>query len=592
MSESQPYLSLVGDPVAPSVEQVERPSFAVYDGPISADGKTFRTGTWYHGIKHSSGDDAGQPFDIWVCAPLHVDAETVNSEDGSIGRLLRFRHRGRVVEHVMPMEGLAGKGEEVLKAVMRHGLEVDYHNRRYVPAYIASHHNLERVLATTTRPGWHDASGAFVLPHRIIGDADVRFQDSGKGVQLFTQRGTLEGWQTELAHYCQGNPVLIMAVCCALAGPLLVKVGVNGGGVHLVGDSSSGKSLAQDLAATVYGNPRVFGASWDVSKGGVEIEASSRNDTVLILDEIKRADPKRVQEMAYAIANGTGKGTMTREREGRPKLAWRLLALSSGERSLSEHAAISGNSAHAGAELRMVDVNAGTRTHRAFDDVHGMGGAGFHRRLTTAASQHFGHVGPAFIERLVAEPDSDLFHRRFTEIRGQFDAASPQAGRVADRFAVIALAGEMAADYGLLPWPAGSAVTACRQLFGEWLANVGDGNAEDRQILVAIGDFIALHGDSRFSDIAATLPNTNIRHRAGYYQIDGSKRFFLFNQAALVEAAHGYGLGRIIRTLETNGVMTRTDSDRRQKKYRLPGGGSSRFYVIDPEQLESLREVA
>jgi uncharacterized protein (DUF927 family) len=37
--------------------------------------------------------------------------------------------------------------------------------------------------------------------------------------------------------------------------------------------------------------------------------------------------------MAYSLANGQGKGTMTREREGRAKLSWRLLALSSGERS-------------------------------------------------------------------------------------------------------------------------------------------------------------------------------------------------------------------------------------------------------------------
>ncbi|MBN0350501.1 DUF927 domain-containing protein, partial [Pseudomonas aeruginosa] len=131
---------------------------------------------------------------------------------------------------------------------------------------------------------------------------------------LFTSKGTLKAWRKEVGSYCQGNPVLILSVCAALAGPLLAKVGVNGGGVHLVGDSSSGKSLAQLIAASVWGNPATFAASWDISKGGVEIEAASRNDTVLILDEIKRADPKRVQEMAYLIANGTGRSTMTRER--------------------------------------------------------------------------------------------------------------------------------------------------------------------------------------------------------------------------------------------------------------------------------------
>ena len=104
------------------------------------------------------------------------------------------------------MEALAGKGEEVLKALLRQGLEVDYHQRRYVPAYIASHHGLTRILATTTKPGWHERSGAFVLPSRVLGGEDVRYQDSGKGALLFSERGTLEGWKSELAYYCQGNP--------------------------------------------------------------------------------------------------------------------------------------------------------------------------------------------------------------------------------------------------------------------------------------------------------------------------------------------------------------------------------------------------
>ncbi len=592
MSENQPHLSLVGQPVAPELDTLERPSYGVYEGPTSVDGKLYRAGTWFHGIKYSHGDESGQPFDLWLCAPLHVDAETVNSDDGSVGRLLRFRHRGRVIEHVMPMEALAGKGEEVLKALMRQGLEVEYHQRRYVPAYIASHHGLSKILATTTKPGWHDSSGAFVLPSRVIGGENVRYQDTGKGANLFTTKGSLQGWQAELAPYCVGNPVLILAVCCALAGPLLGKVGVNGGGVHLVGDSSSGKSLAQAIAASVWGNPGVFAASWDMSKGGIEIEASSRNDTVLILDEIKRADPKRVQEMAYAIANGTGKGTMTREREGRPKLYWRVLALSSGERSLSEHAAISGNPAHAGAELRMVDVNAGTRAHRAFDELHGMSGEAFHRLLTAAASRHYGHLGPAFVEALVKVTDPELFYQRFAEIRTSFDAEGSQAGRVADRFAIVGLAGELAIEHGLLPWPVHTASHACRQLFREWVAHVGDGNAEDRQILTAIADFIALHGDSRFSDIAAELPNPNVRQRAGYYEVDAGKRLYLFNRASLVEAAAGYGRERIIRTLETYGVLAKTDGGRRQKNYRLPGGGSTRFFVVDPDKLDTERSAS
>lgn len=585
-------LALVGDAQAPVINEIERPCFAVYEVHTSVAEKNYFPGVWYHDIRVSGKDERSIPVDRWICAPLIVEAETVNTEDRSIGRLLSFYYRGQRVEWVMPMDALAGKGDDVLKALMRQGLTIDYQQRRFVAPYIASHHAPTRVLATTTKPGWHE-SGAFVLPQKAIGGENVRYQSSGNAVNLFTSKGTIDGWKKEIGKYCVGNPVLVMSVCCALAGPLLAKIGVNGGGVHLVGDSSSGKSLAQLIAASVWGNPSHFAASWDVSKGGVEIEAASRNDTILILDEIKRADPKRVQEMAYAIANGMGKGTMTREREGRAKLMWRVLALSSGERSLSEHAAISGNSAHAGAELRLVDINAGTRKFRAFDDVHDMSGQEFHRVLSDAVTRHYGHVGVRFVESLLAIQDKENLHEEFSKVKSLFHANSSQAGRVSDRFSIMAFAGELAIRLKIIDWKKGTAITACQQLFGEWMAKMGDGNAEDRQILRSIEAFIELHGDSRFSDIHPVYDSaTSIRDRAGFFEKEGGdKRLFLFTRTSLEEAAPGFGCERVVRALVTADALAKTDSDKTQKrftkKYRRPGGGSLNAYVIDPEKLIS-----
>lgn len=584
--EQPPALSLVGEPKAPTHEKLERPRYAVYEHPRTIEGKTYRPGTWYHGLKQSGPDEKAIPVDHWICVPLNVVAETVNSEDGTIGLLVNFSHRGKRIELVIPREVIGSKGDEVMKSLLSRGLVIEYHQRRQIVPYLASHQSPDLVIATTGKPGWHE-SGAFVLPSRVIGGDNVRFQDSGRAANIFNSKGTIDGWQTEIAARCVGNPVLILSVCCALAGPLLAKVGVNGGGVHLVGDSSSGKSLAQLLAASVWGNPGAFAASWDVSKGGVEIEAASRNDTILILDEIKRADPKRVQEMAYAIANGMGKGTMTREREGRAKLTWRVLALSSGERSLSDHAAIGGSNAHAGAELRMVDVNAGTRTHRAFDDVQGLTGQEFHRVVSDAVTQHYGHVGPAFVESLIQHPE-DL-HNAFRQVREAFATESSQAGRVADRFAIMALAGESAIRRKLLNWPKGAAINGCRQLFNEWLSTMGDGSAEDRQILRGISNFIDLHGDSRFSDFRHS-GTTSVHNRAGYYEVEFGKRLYMFNSPGLAEAAAGFNLNRIIRALQNVDALAKVDNDKDQKRanksYPMPGGGKSRFYVIDPEKLD------
>ncbi|WPE25048.1 hypothetical protein PshuTeo1_07430 [Pseudomonas hunanensis] len=582
-------------PEAPKVEP-DRPCWGVYEHWVTNEkGRRLKPGVYWHGFKRSAGDDdsdddkADRPItDEWIATPVTVAARTTNSDDGSEGRFLRLLTDSGIKEWIIPMEVFGGSGEDARRTLFGMGVIIALKKRGQFMEYLLDQHPAE-VFATTCRPGWHE-SGAFVLPGRTIGSDKVRYQASAKGQNLFSVRGSLEGWKIEVAAKCEGNPVLTLAIGCALAGPLLSLVGVLGGGVHLVGDSSSGKSLAQLIGSSVWGDPGIFAASWDMTKGGLEIEASSRNDTMLPLDEIKRADPKRVQEMAYSLANGQGKGTMTRDREARGKLSWRLLALSSGERSLSEHAAISGNAAHAGAELRMVDVNAGTRTHRAFDELHGLEGADFHRQLTVAVGANHGHIGPAFVEKLLASDDRPGLLEDFAGIRAQFVEDNAQAGRVADRFAVIALAGEMAIAYDLLPWAPGTALADCQLLYGEWLSRVGGGNAEDRQILAGILDFIDKHGSSRFSDVEDQTLDTKVFNRAGYWEVVGAKRLYLFNKSALTEAAHGHGLARVVKALEGAGALAKHDTDResrRTKKYRLPAGGSARLYVIDPDAMDS-----
>ncbi|QPG63690.1 DUF927 domain-containing protein [Pseudomonas sp. BIGb0427] len=581
-------------PEAPKVEP-DRPCWGVYEHWVTNEkGRRLKPGVYWHGFKRSAADDDGdddkadRPItDEWIATPVTVAARTTNSDDGSEGRFLRLLTDSGPKEWIIPMEVFGGSGEDARRTLFGMGVIIALKKRGQFMEYLLDQRPAE-VFATTCRPGWHE-SGAFVLPGRTIGSDKVRYQASAKGQNLFSVRGSLDGWKVEVAAKCEGNPVLTLAIGCALAGPLLSLVGVLGGGVHLVGDSSSGKSLAQLIGSSVWGDPGIFAASWDMTKGGLEIEASSRNDTMLPLDEIKRADPKRVQEMAYSLANGQGKGTMTRDREARGKLSWRLLALSSGERSLSEHAAISGNAAHAGAELRMVDVNAGTRTHRAFDELHGLEGADFHRQLTVAVGANHGHIGPAFVDKLLASDDRPGLLEDFAGIRAQFVEDNAQAGRVADRFAVIALAGEMAIAYGLLPWTPGTALADCQLLYGEWLSRVGSGNAEDRQILAGILDFIDKHGSSRFSDVNDQTPDAKVFNRAGYWKVSGGKQLYLFNKSALIEAAHGYGLSRIVKALDGASAIAERGGDRKRhaKKYRVPGGGSPWLYVIDPEALDS-----
>ena len=122
------------------------------------------------------------------------------------------------------------------------------------------------------------------------------------------------------------------------------------------------------------------------------------------------------------------------------------------------------------------------------------------------------------------------------------------------------------------------------ELFEVWRAGRGEGPSENRQILKSIADFIARHGDTRFS--AATDLHGEARDRAGYWEDAPNGRLFLFNRPGLEEAAKGYDLGRVVVALDSVGAIAKRDTGRAQATKRLPDGTKPKLYFIDPTKLE------
>lgn len=210
-----------------------RPCWAVYEHWVTNEnGRKLRPGVYWHSFKRTAadqddaeGDAADRPItDEWISSPVTVVARTTNSDDGSEGRLLRLVTEGGIKEWIIAMEVFGGSGEDARRALFGMGVIIALKKRGTFMEYLLDQHPAE-VFATTGRPGWHE-SGAFVLPGRTIGTANVRYQASNRAQVLFSQRGELARWQAEVAAKCAGNPVLTLAIGCSLAGPLLSLVGV------------------------------------------------------------------------------------------------------------------------------------------------------------------------------------------------------------------------------------------------------------------------------------------------------------------------------------------------------------------------------
>lgn len=550
------------------------------------------------GVQFIGSDDEGNDKSpVWVCSPLGVIAKTRDSRSGEWGRLLEW-HDDDGVRHqwAMPLELLEGDGVDVRRELARLGLHIatSKSGRDLLAAYLKVWPVNQRARCVD-RLGWHGA--VYATPAETIGAAEemVVFQNAQAVEPALAVAGTAAGWRESVSALAAGNSRLVFALSVAFAGALTHLVGEDSGGFHLRGKSSSGKSTALKVAASVWGDPAGFVRVWRATANGLEGLAALHNDGLLILDELSQCDPKEAGEAAYLLANGQGKARAGRTGAARASQRWRLLFLSAGEESLSALMARAGRKANAGQEIRLADFDADAGAGMgAFEDLHGQASpATLALALKDAAAKQHGAVGLAWLRAVVADRDV-LVDYVGEELRRLVAALVPkgaagQVERVARRFALVAVAGELATQYQLTAWSSGESERAAAACFASWLEGFGGiGNREERAVLSQVRAFFEAHGASRFEDISAT-EEPRIVNRAGFFRdVAGAREFLVLPEAFKNEVCKGLDAKAAEKVLLVKGWLQPGGDGRPTQKPRLPGlGTATRVYVFTSKLWEA-----
>jgi putative DNA primase/helicase len=205
-----------------------------------------------------------------------------------------------------------------------------------------------------------------------------------------------------------------------------------------------------------------------------------------------------------------------------------------------------------------------------------------------AAQSRFGTAGPAFVEAFIAEGDTSLVEaRRLIDAFAEQHGASTdgQVQRVARTFGLLAAAGELAVQYGVLPWSPGEAVRAASRCFADWLAERGGtGAAEIDGAISHLRATIERDGASRFQS-----SNEPVHQRLGFIrqQRDGETEYLIQPETWKVLMV-GRDARRIARELANRRILRRGSDGRPDRKERLPGlPGTHRAYVVSHAALFS-----
>lgn len=526
----------------------------------------------------------------WICSHLAIVAATRDAKSGEWGRLLEWRDDDGVKHQwAMPLELLQGDGIDMRRELARMGLAISTaRTQRDLLAAFVQAWPVQARARCVERLGWHGA--VYVTPSKSIGQEEemVVFQNAHAIEPAFSVAGTAIEWRDSVAALAAGNSRLVFALSVAFAGALADVAGEDSGGFHLRGGSSSGKTTALKVAASVWGDPNAYPRLWRATANGLEGLAAMHNDGLLILDELSQVDPKEAGEAAYLLANGQGKARASRSGAARQSARWRLLFLSAGEESLTALMARAGRKANAGQEIRLADIDADAGAGMgSFETLHDQASpAALALAVKDAATRHHGAVGLAWLHCIVADR-AVLADELATGIKSFVEDVAPkeaagQVLRVARRFALVAMAGELATHYGLTGWDKGEAIDAARKCFAVWLeAFGGTGNREERNIQSQVRAFFEAHGASRFEDTAATS-DQRIINRAGFYRTgaSGVREFLILSESFRRDICQGFGEKAAKEALIACGVLIPGKDGKPTQSVRLPGIGPTKAYVM------------
>src|SRR5262245_42702275 len=238
-----------------------------------------------------------------------------------------------------------------------------------------------------TPQGLHYNDELIAGPFEILGRARdpqgddwarwIRFKDAdGRVHQVAVRDGDLHGdvralaaWQNGIGRLVAGQRLGVLAISTAFAGLLVHLAGPDGGGIHVKGPASMGKTAWAHAAASVWGSGETYVRSWRNTANAIEGAAVLATDTVLVLDELGVIDSRELNAAVYQLAIGSGKGRARRDGSMRTPASWRVMLVSTGKISTASKIEEDRNrKAKAGQEVRVLDIPADAgKGYGAFD---------------------------------------------------------------------------------------------------------------------------------------------------------------------------------------------------------------------------------
>jgi len=341
-----------------------------------------------------------------------------------------------------------------------------------------------------TNLGYKTAFHGYVFPEGIylasIDNSNLQYKEihypDGSNNTPLKLLGTYQSWQSNVANKAVQGKIPSFVLMYSMASMLLNFSDLGTIFIHLWGKSSSGKSLMLQLAGSIYGSgvdPRVGNGSmiqkWNTTALAIQGTATKFDGSILLLDEIGECDDKEFQSIIYQVNSGVGKARASSTGEVKETSSWTMLGISSGELSGFSKLAQGGIAQKEGEAVRFLDIHIKDQIFPGEADP-----AAFVESLKEACGKDGGHVSRVFISQLLAKAESEEALSKIVMQDIEKSLAILSEGknfdslerRVMRHFALVAVAGKYAVEFGILNIETDAVYDAVKHVRDIWLEHM------------------------------------------------------------------------------------------------------------------------
>ena len=442
-----------------------------------------------------------------------------------------------------------------------------------------------------TRPGLFH--GNFVLPDGIVPGRDAELEtyldDLPHDVLAkFGCAGDLAGCQ-EVLRYAKGNSRFILCFGQGVAAIVAAITSNETAAIGLTGPAGAGKSALAGVASSpiwgrhpdaATGDRLGFAEPWAHTLNNLEPILSAHSDMLLVLDETRNTganagaakQAQQVLDAAMKIEGGIAKGRLT---DPGPRRTWHVPVISTSNLSVVELLSAANKEFEAAYADRLIDIPPPAEGFGMFETLHGYTDlASFVRHLKGVTAENYGHLGPAFVQYVLAY--DEVAHEELIEWIEERRAAYLKRARkivstrrdltrIHGRFATIYAALCLAGYFELFPFTRRECLDAILKCEADHVSFIETEIAKlsGKQPLELLREYVAAN-EAKFVDLSLGLPDLDSHPPSGvpgYFAERDDEKYLYFRSQLLDEIVGGKDAGlRLKQELHARGADSLVES--------------------------------